>query len=292
MPDATSSPAGMSILIAFGHPDDEGFGCGGTLAMLADQGARITAVCATNGDVGEISDPSLATPETLAQVRQEEMRQAMAVTGVSDLRFLGYRDSGMQGTKDNDHPDSLYRAEPGKVVTQIVDIMRETRPEIVVTHDPTGGYGHPDHTTFHRHVTQAFSLAADPSYSKRSVEGTQAWSPRLLYYVCFPRSNFRRMWQQMLDAGITPPFASLEVETIGSPDELVTTVVDVSAYVDVKIASLNCHRTQMDPNGPFSKLPQDLIVEIMSTEYFTLAMPEGAGKDSDLFAGLVKQIST
>ena len=278
--------ANLSIMAAFGHPDDEGFGSGGILAMLAAQNARITMVCGTNGDVGEISDPSLATPQTLAQVRREEMRQAMAITGIQDLRFLGYRDSGMQGTEDNDHPDSLYRADPGKVVPEVVDIIRETRPEVVITHDPTGGYGHPDHTTMHRHVTQAFSLAADPSYSGKSMDGAHAWAPRLLYYICFPRSNFRRMWQQLLDAGITPPFASLDVDSIGTPDELVTTVVDVSDYVDVKIASLNCHRTQMDPNGPFAQLPQEMVREFMSTEYFTLAMPEGAGKAADLLAGL------
>ena len=278
----------LSVLAAFGHPDDEGFGSGGTLAMLAAQGARITMVCATNGDVGEISDPSLATPQTLARVRQEEMRQAMVVMGISDLRFLGYRDSGMKGTKDNEHPDSLYRAEPNRVVAQIVDIMRETRPEVVFTHDPSGGYGHPDHTTLHRHVTQAFSLAADPNYSGSSYEGAQAWKPRLLYYACFPRSNFRRMWQQMLDAGITPPFASEEVESIGSPDELVTTVVDVSAYVDVKLAALGCHRTQMDPGGPLSQVPQEMLWEFMSTEFFSLALPQGASQAEDLLAGLVK----
>ena len=156
----------------------------------------------------------------------------------------------------------------------------------MITHDPTGGYGHPDHTTMHRHVAQAFSLAADPSYSGESMDGAPAWAPRLLYYICFPRSNFRRMWQQLLDAGITPPFASLDVESMGTPDELVTTVVDVSDYVDVKTESLNCHRTQMDPNGPFARLPQKMVREFMSTEYFTLAMPEGAGKAADLLAGL------
>jgi N-acetyl-1-D-myo-inositol-2-amino-2-deoxy-alpha-D-glucopyranoside deacetylase len=99
------------------------------------------------------------------------------------------------------------------------------------------------------------------------------------------------MWQQMVDAGITPPFASLEVETIGTPDELVTTVVDVSAYVETKITSLNCHRTQMDPNGPFAQLPQDLVLEIMNTEYFSLASPQMTSKEGDLLAGLAQQFS-
>ena len=264
MPQTSGNLNGLSVLAVFAHPDDEAFGSGGTLAMLVARGARVTLVCTTNGDVGEISDPALATPETLAQVRQEELRRSMAVTGIEDLRFLGYRDSGMAGTADNQRPESLHQAEPDRVVAQLAGIIREVRPEAVITHDPTGGYGHPDHIAVHQHVSRAFSLADAPAGEK----------PRLLYYVCFPRSNFRRMWQQMLDAGITPPFASLEVDSIGSPDEAVTTILDVSDYVDVKIASLECHRTQIAPNGPFARLPQGFMREIMSTEYFTLTAPQ------------------
>jgi LmbE family N-acetylglucosaminyl deacetylase len=277
---------GLIVLAIFAHPDDEGFGCGGTLAMLVDRGARVTLVCATDGDVGEISDPALATPENLAQVRREELRQAMAVTGVQDVRFLGYRDSGMAGTEDNNHPDSLSQAEPETVSGELADIIREVRPELVITHDPTGGYGHPDHTAVYRHAARAYVLAGDPGYVGHSAHAQQPWSSRLLYYVCFPRSNFRRMWQQMLDAGITPPFASLDIESIGSPDEDVTTVVDVSAFVETKVASLNCHRTQIDPNGPFAKLPQEMMREIMSTEYYTLAAHREGDQGADLLAGL------
>ena len=286
MSDTVSNLAGLSILGAFAHPDDEGFGCGGALAMLASRRARITLVCATNGDVGEISDPDLATPETLAVVRQAELRQAMDITGVKDLRFLGYRDSGMAGTEDNNHPGALNQAQPDRVVGQLVEIIRETRPEVVITHDPTGGYGHPDHKAICRHVTQAFSLAADASYSAPEPSGSQPWASRWLYYVCFPRSNFRKMWQQMLDAGVTPPFASNDFESLGTPDEEVTTTLDVGAFVEVKIASLNCHRTQIDPKGPFSQLPELLMREIMSTEYYTLAAPQGATKQEDLLARL------
>ena len=135
--------------------------------MLADRGARITMICATNGDVGEISDPSLATPETLGQVRREEMRRAMDVTGIADVRFLGYRDSGMQGTEDNEHPDSLLQAEPSRVVSQVVEVIRETRPDVVLTHDPTGGYGHPDHVTIQRHVTEALFPGRRPRLRTR-----------------------------------------------------------------------------------------------------------------------------
>jgi LmbE family N-acetylglucosaminyl deacetylase len=277
----------LSVLAVFAHPDDEGFGSGGTLAMLAARGAHVTLVCATNGDVGEISDPALATPETLAQVRQEELRKAMAVAGVSDVRFLNYRDSGMAGTEDNNHPNSLHQSEPGRVVRKLVSIIREVRPEVVITHDPSGGYGHPDHKAVCQHTTQAFSLAGDDNaYSEQLTQERLTRTPKLLYYICFPRSNFRRMWQQMLDLNITPPFASQDIDSLGTPDEAVTTVLNVSQYVDTKIASLNCHRTQIDPNGPFSKLPVETVREYMSTEYYTLARPERAGKGEDLLAGL------
>ena len=276
----------ITVLAAFAHPDDEGFSCGGTLAMLADMGASITMVCATNGDVGEISDPSLATPETLARVRQEEMRQAALVTGAADVRFLGYRDSGMAGTEDNNHHDSLYQAPPDQVVGRLVAMIREVRPDMIITHDPTGGYGHPDHVTTYAHVTKAFTLAGDGAiHQPQRGSRDQPWTPGLLYYACFPRSVMRRMWQEMRDAGVTPPFASQEVESLGSPDEDVTTVVNVGAYVDTKLASLACHRTQMDPNGPFAKLPEELSRQIMSTEYFTFAVAQGV-ESEDLLANL------
>ena len=277
----------LSVLAAFAHPDDEGFGFGGTLAMLAARGARITLVCVTNGDVGEISDPSLATPENLHQVRQEELRQAMKVTGVQDVRFLGYRDSGMVGTPDNDHPRSLYQATPDEVVAKLVEIIREMRPDVVFTHDPTGGYGHPDHVTVHQRTARAFEAAGDADVLKEHISGNhQVWTPPFLYHVCFPRSSFRKMWERMVELGIEPPFASLEADKIGSPDEAVTTTIDVSPYVDTKIASLACHRTQMTPDGPFRQLPEDLMQEIMSTEYFTLAVSQGDNVGTDLLAGL------
>ena len=277
MPPTTNDLSQLSVLAAFAHPDDEGFGFGGTLAMLASRGARVTLVCATNGDVGEISDPALATPETLAQVRQEELRQAMTVTGISDVRFLNYRDSGMDGTADNSNPASLNQAPAGQVSAQLAEIIEEVRPRLVFTHDPTGGYGHPDHRAVYSHTTHAFT---------QNINQSGGAANKLLYYVCFPRSNFRRIWQQMKDMGIQPPFASLEVEKIGSPDEAVTTVRDVTNYVDIKIASLDCHRTQMNPNGPFAQLPKPMLRELMSTEYFTLAQHENAGEGEDLLAGL------
>ena len=278
----------LRLLAAFGHPDDEGFGSGGTLAMLAARGAQVTLVCATNGDVGEISDPALATPETLAQVRQRELLNAMAVTGVSDVRFLNYRDSGMAGTDDNRHPNALHQADAEAVVGKLVEVIKETRPHIIITHDPYGGYGHPDHRAMCRHTTEAYRLVSGDLATTGPDDPEAGGSPpSLLYYVCFPRSSFQRMWRMMEEVDITPPFASREIDSLGTPDEEVTTVLDVKPYVDTKIASLNCHRTQIDPNGPFSQLPQEVTREIMGTEYYALVMPEGlAGKD-DLLGSLL-----
>ncbi|MDE2938132.1 MAG: PIG-L family deacetylase [Chloroflexota bacterium] len=266
----------LRLLFSFAHPDDEGFGSGGTLAMLVARGAQVTLVCGTNGDVGEISDPSLATPETLAQVRQQELIDAMAVTGVTDIRFLNYRDSGMEGTEDNEHPNSLHQADPRVVVSALVEIMKETRPNVVVTHDPSGGYGHPDHKAMCIHTSDAYALAANDPEMIGSY----------LYFVCFPRSNFQRMWRKMVEMDISPPFASQDIDKVGTPDDEVTTVLDISEYVDTKIDSLNCHRTQINPDGPFALLPQEMMREIMGTEYYTLVSPKDAPAEADLLGGL------
>ncbi|PKB73772.1 MAG: hypothetical protein BZY75_00030 [SAR202 cluster bacterium Io17-Chloro-G7] len=270
----------LTVLNVFAHPDDEGFGSGGVLAMLTARGARVIMVCATNGEVGEISDPSLATPDNLGQVRQEEMRRAGEVIGATDLRFLDYRDSGMDGTEDNNHPDSLNQAAPEEVVEKIVALIRAFRPDVVMTHDPTGGYGHPDHIAIYRHTDHAFRVAGGPEFPNAG----EPWTPSLLYYVCFPRSNFKKIWETMLELGIKPPFASEILDKVGSPDQDVTTVVDASSHVDTKIASLECHRTQIDVGGPFERLPQDYMREIMGTEYFTLAAYPPGDANADLFA--------
>ena len=273
MTQGSEDKSQLSVLCLFAHPDDEAFGSGGTLAGLVRQGHRLTMVCATNGDVGEISDPALATPENLGQVRQEELRQAMAVTGIQDVRFLGYRDSGMEGTPDNAHLSSLFQADPSKVEAQIAALIEELSPDIVFTHDPTGGYGHPDHITLYEHTT--------------SVVDSMGETRPHLYFVCFPRGNFRKLWQQMVDAGITPPFAAEALESIGSPDDYVTTVKDVSVYVDIKQESLRCHRTQLDPNGPFGKIAPEVMTAWMSTEYFYLKQPDGADTQLDILVDLI-----
>ena len=263
-PQHTQRP--LTVLAVFAHPDDEGFGCGGTLAALVAGGHRVTLVCATNGDVGEISDPGLATPATLGAVRQGELRAAMDVTGIQDVRFLNYRDSGMAGTDDNSHPGCLFQAPPERVTTQVADVIRELRPDVVITHDPTGGYGHPDHITICHHTTAAVANCRD------------AAAP-MLYYLCFPRSVFQRMWREMESAGIRPPFSADDTAALGTADDAVTTVRKVGRFLAIKKESLECHRTQIDPGGPFAQLSPEFVDDIMSTEYFQLAASGGEARD-------------
>ena len=253
----------LTILAAFAHPDDEGFGCGGTLAALVAGGHRVTLICATNGDVGEISDPALATPETLPSVRQGELRAAMDLTGIQDVRFLNYRDSGMPGWDDNDHPRSLFQAPEETVVGQVESVIRAVQPDIVITHDPTGGYGHPDHVTICKRTEAA-------------VERCRDENGPLLYYVCFPRSFFQSMWNKMVELGLRPPFSADDTEALGTPDDEVTTTLNVERYVDIKKESLERHRTQIERDGPFTRLPEDYMREVMSSEFFQLASYGGA----------------
>lgn len=133
----------QSLLLCLAHPDDESFGSGGMMAMYATQGVNVSLVCATRGEVGEISDPTLATPDTLSQVREAELRCACETLGVNEPIFLGYRDSGMAGTDDNHHSDAFANAPAEAVVPHLVEIIRRLRPQVVVTFDPSGGYGHP-----------------------------------------------------------------------------------------------------------------------------------------------------
>jgi len=262
----------LRILCIFAHPDDEGFGSGGTLATLADQKAHITVVCATNGDVGEISDSSLATKETLGTVRQNELVASMNVTGIKDVRFLNYRDSGMSGSSDNLHPKALINAPQNDVRSRISEIISELHPNIIITHDPTGGYGHPDHKSICEHTTNCHLTSSNEC---------------LLYYVCFPKSTFTKIWQEFYRLGIKPPFASEDIESLGTPEEEVTTIIDVSEYVDIKISSLNCHRTQIDPKGPFEQLPKDMMRKIMSIEHYTLVSHSEYEKQDDILFNLV-----
>ena len=275
-----------TLLAVFGHPDDESFGAGGTLAKYAAQDATVALVCATNREVGEISDPSLATPETLGDVRKQEMSCAAEALGIGELVMLGYRDSGMDGTADNKHPRAFARALTDEVVARLVGVIRRLRPQVVVTFDPHGGYGHPDHISAHRHTTAAFDAAGDPA---RYPQEGQPWQPARLLYAVFPRRRILEMRTGLEANGVdTSQFDRFEEAGFGWPDDQVHYTVDVAANVEAKWEALHCHASQFGATNPFRQLPESAAKELMSREFFAQAQPEpdGSAHLGDLFDGL------
>jgi len=272
-----------SILAVFAHPDDEAFGTGGSLAHYAEKGAHVALVCATRGEVGEISDPALATPDTLGEVRENELRCAADSMGVQQVIFLGYRDSGMVGTAENYDPRAFINAPGEVVVRQLVGIIRDIQPHVIVTFEPNGGYGHPDHIAIHRHTVAAYFAAADPS---AYPELGSPWQALRLFYTAIPKSFFRSMKEQMMEQGLdTSQLARLEEDGAGWPDDQVDLTLDVSDMVQAKWEALNCHRTQFGPNNLFRLLPEASVKTLMSYEHFALAYPEHAAglQLNDLF---------
>jgi N-acetyl-1-D-myo-inositol-2-amino-2-deoxy-alpha-D-glucopyranoside deacetylase len=248
------------LLAVFAHPDDEAFSSGGVLAALRERGVEVTLVCATRGEAGEILVPDLATPENLGDVREGELRRAMAAVGVTDVRLLDYRDSGMAGTPENEHPRALMRASERAVAGQIAEVIREMRPEMVLTFGPDGYYGHPDHLVVHRATTAAVLAVG---------EETSGWRVGALYYATAPREWFKEMAER--PDGRFRDVPPEQVERMGTPRVEITTVLDVGPYVERKRAAMAAHRTQFGDDGPFRELSPDEVARILSREHFVRA---------------------
>ncbi len=247
------------LLAIYAHPDDEAFGASGTFATVTDRGGTVTLVCATRGEAGEISDPAFATAENLGEVREQELRDAMALLNVSDVRLLGFRDSGMAGTAGNGREDAFVNADPADVVSRLVDIMREVPPHVVLTFGPDGVYGHPDHLKIHAAATSALEIYAPATEVKPA-----------LYYNAVPKSRIREMAKRP-----NGPFKNVSADELGSygtPDELITTQIDVSHQFERKLAAILAHRTQIAAGGPWSG-PEHDVRELTRVERFRLAMP-------------------
>jgi LmbE family N-acetylglucosaminyl deacetylase len=271
------------LLGIFAHPDDEGT-MSGALLKYSTLDVETGLVEATRGEVGEIADPALATPENLGEVREGEMRAAAEVLGVHNLWFLGYRDSGMAGTPDNQDPRSFAQASAAEVVGKLVGIIRQFRPQVIVTFDETGGYGHPDHIAIYRHTTSAFYAAADAA---QYPEHGSAQMVSKLYYTAFPRSFVRQMGEWMKSQNYEGSFSNLDPEKLGIPDELISVRLDVGPWLETKGRSWSMHRTQMDPNNTMAQLPEEIQRSWRSKEYYQLAAsrvgPDVEG-ENDLFA--------
>ena len=274
----------LRMLAIFAHPDDEAFSCGGVMALNRQRGIQNTLVCATKGEAGEISSPELADTSNLGQVREQELIEAARHMGVDNLYFLGYRDSGMAGTPENLHPAAYANAPDSAVVPRLVRFIREIRPQVVITFDPTGGYGHPDHIAIHKHAVAAFHAAADPAYDPRLGE---PWQARRLFYPAFRREMFAELIEQLTAQGIEPP--QWDNGDGGEwQEQPIHAQADVNTVSAAKWAALLSHRTQIGSNHPFRQVPEEFILRIISTEYFEQAWPETkpVQPHTDLFAEL------
>jgi LmbE family N-acetylglucosaminyl deacetylase len=252
------------LLIAIAHPDDESFGMGGTMAEAAAEGRPVTMVCATRGEVGEIADPALATPETLGAVREQELRDACAALGVQDVRFLDYRDSGMEGTPENADLRALCNAPDEAVAAAFAAIMRQVRPAVVVTWDPSGGYGHPDHLAVHRGATLAFEQVA-----------AESGGPGSLYYMALPVHLWGEMMSELRAQGIKWGDEDDSIgERVAQLTHLApTTEIDVAAHTQAKLDAARQHRTQLPPELPWDRISPDLRHRMVDIEYFTRIVP-------------------
>ena len=242
-------------------------------------GHRVVLVTATRGEVGEIynMDEASSRPR-LGEIREKELEESARILGVNRGEFLGYRDSGMAGTSDNANPASFHEAPLEEAAGKLIEILREEKPDVIVTYAEDGTYGHPDHIKAH-YVTNA---ALD-----QMLRASESWTPRKLYYTAIPRS----LMQAFMDA--LPEEAKQEqqqssIQIIGTPDELVTTAVDVSEFVDRKRQALEAHVSQNDPNSWFATMQDQIFRVAFGTEHYQLARgkPGTALPEDDLFAGV------
>ena len=281
------------LLLVHAHPDDETITCGATMARYAASGASVTLVTCTLGEEGEVLLPELshlAAGETdqLGSHRLGELDEAMRVLGVSDYRLLGgagtYRDSGMMGTPANDRPHCFWRADLLQAASYLVAIIREVRPQVLITYDDFGGYGHPDHIQAHRVAMYGMVLAEAQTFRPDLGE---PWSVPKVYWTAFPKSAIRAGIERLRELGETTGMAQMDPDDIpfAVADDLVTTAIDGSAFAGQKIAAMKAHATQITMESGFFALSDAMF----GTEYFRLVRGRAGGRggpETDLFAGL------
>jgi N-acetyl-1-D-myo-inositol-2-amino-2-deoxy-alpha-D-glucopyranoside deacetylase len=260
-----------SLLLVHAHPDDETINNGATMAMYAAAGYNVTLVTCTRGEEGEILVPELAhlaadKEDGLAPIREVELANAMAALGVTDHRFLGapdnrYRDSGMMGTPPNDRPDVFWQADLDSAAHELVKIILEVKPQVLVTYDDFGGYGHPDHIQAHRVAMRAAEL----------VESE--WNIEKIYWNTMPRSVIQKGIDAMKAAGSDfMGVDSADELPFAKPDDVVTTAIDASTFVDQKMKAMASHPTQIALDGPFFALSNNVGFSSYEIKYFSFPL--------------------
>lgn len=280
------------LLLVHAHPDDETIGNGVTMAKYATAGAQVTLITCTRGEEGEVLVSDLANlasdkDDKLGEQRIIELTNAMNELGIKDFRFLGapdkkWRDSGMMGTPQNDRSDVFWQTDLDEASLELVKIILEIKPQVLITYDEFGGYGHPDHIKAHRVAMRAAELAAD-----------QGWQISKIYWNTMPRSVIQMGIEKMKEVG-SDFFGAESADDLpfAKPDELVTTVVNAPEFVPQKLAAMKAHATQISVDGPFFALSNNLGLSVWGDEYYTLAKGVAAapfdekGRELDIFAGV------
>ncbi|MEZ4532962.1 MAG: PIG-L deacetylase family protein [Thermomicrobiales bacterium] len=232
---------GTQVVAVFAHPDDEAFTIGGAISAFSDRGATVTLVTATRGEQGEIAHPSLATPDNLGDVREQELLDAAAILGISSVRFLDFRDSGMYGTDANHHPHAFIQQKPEAVAEKLAEILEVIRPDVVITFSEEGGYLHPDHIHIYESVVATGQLRPD-------------LVPHL-YLSSFPREFFLEIANQ--DHGAFAGMSEERRNRMGQPKSAFTLVANVEPYIERKVSAFAAHKTQQPKEGERDFLESD-----------------------------------
>lgn len=280
---------GIRILLVHAHPDDETINNGATMAKYAAGGAHVTLVTCTRGEEGEVLVPGLShlassDQDKLGLHRESELALAMKELGVTDFRFLGspsvkFRDSGMMGTEPNNRADAFWQADIDTAAKYLVEVIEEIKPQILITYDEIGGYGHPDHIQAHRIAMRASEIAD--------------WKIQKIYWNTMPKSVLAEGIAKMKEIGSDFFWAeTVDDLPFAKDDEFVTTLVDGSKFVDQKLAAMKAHETQIALDGPFFALSNNLGLQIWGDEYYTLVKGEKSepfddqGRETDLASGI------
>ncbi|GGU37278.1 N-acetyl-1-D-myo-inositol-2-amino-2-deoxy-alpha-D-glucopyranoside deacetylase [Streptomyces lavendofoliae] len=291
----TELPA-RRLLLVHAHPDDESINNGTTMAKYAAEGAQVTLVTCTRGEEGEVIPPALAhlapdRDDRLGPHRVGELAAAMKALGVTDHRFLGgpgrFRDSGMMGAEQNRRDGAFWNTDVDDAAPYLVEIVREVRPQVLVTYDPDGGYGHPDHIQAHRVAMRAADLAADPAF--RPDLGAPHRIAKI-YWNRVPRTVAEEGFARLRAAGAFPRTATVEDVPGVVDDALVTAEIGGAEHAGRKAAAMRAHATQIAVEGAFFALSNDLGQPLFETEFYQLVRGEPGApagrREDDLFAGV------
>lgn len=272
-----ASNPGIDIMWVLAHPDDESFGSAGSMLLAYDAGMTTALVCATRGEVGEIRDARLATRQTLAAVREQELRRAMKRAMLTELLLLPYRDSGMAGTAENKDPRALVQAPIEEVVAHVVGHIRALRPRVVITFGPDGIYGHPDHVRIGAVADAAVIAAAEDDQPGLG----EPWHIGALYHTASSR-------ERIMASATNPesPFSAMspeQLERMGIPEANITHWIDVSSKYDAKHAIVMQHLTQVSRENPMTQADSDLARTMLSREtYARQELPWASDLDDPL----------